>query len=106
MPEILWIAVEALVKALAVVGAVQLMAAVNVYLERKVSAFAQGRIGPNRVGPFGTLQPFADVLKLLMKEDLVPKNADKFFHSLAPVLSLSVAMVVWAVIHFQLYRYR
>ncbi|MDT3740992.1 MAG: NADH-quinone oxidoreductase subunit NuoH [Candidatus Kapabacteria bacterium] len=103
MPEILWIAVEALVKALAVVGAVQLMAAVNVYLERKVSAFAQGRIGPNRVGPFGTLQPFADVLKLLMKEDLVPKNADKFFHSLAPVLSLSVAMVVWAVIPFSSY---
>jgi NADH-quinone oxidoreductase subunit H len=103
MPEILWIVIEALVKALAVVGGVQLMAALNVYLERKVSAFAQGRIGPNRVGPFGTLQPFADVFKLFMKEDLVPKNADKFFHSLAPVISLGIAIAVWAVIPFSSY---
>ncbi|MFA5512231.1 MAG: NADH-quinone oxidoreductase subunit NuoH [Candidatus Kapaibacterium sp.] len=103
MPEILWIVIETTVKALAIVGGIQLMAALNVYLERKVSAFAQGRIGPNRVGPFGTLQPFADVFKLFMKEDIVPKNADKFFHSLAPVLSLSIAIAVWAVIPFSSY---
>ncbi|GAB1370119.1 NADH-quinone oxidoreductase subunit NuoH [Candidatus Kapaibacterium sp.] len=103
MPEIIWTIIEASIKALAVVGGIQLMAALNVYLERKISAFAQNRIGPNRVGPFGTLQPFADVFKLFLKEDIVPKNADKFFHSLAPVLSLSIAIAVWAVIPFSSY---
>jgi NADH-quinone oxidoreductase subunit H len=100
MPEILIVIIEALIKAAVIVGLVQLLAAANVYAERKVSAFIQGRIGPNRVGPFGLLQPFADVIKLFFKEDLEPKASDKFFHSLAPVISLGVAVAVWAVIPF------
>ncbi len=103
MNDFTWIIVEALAKGLAIVLAIQLMAALNVYLERKVSAFIQGRIGPNRVGPWGTLQPFADVAKLFLKEDIVPKDADKFFHSLAPVISLGIALAIWGVIPFSSY---
>jgi len=103
MSTTLIIVIEALIKALFIVLVLQLMAAVNVYLERKISAFIQGRIGPNRVGPWGTFQPFADVFKLFMKEDIVPKNADKFFHSLAPVISMGIAFAVWAVIPFSSY---
>jgi len=69
-----------------------------VYLERRISAFVQNRIGPNRVGPKGILQPVADVLKLLMKEDIVPRNANKTIHDLAPMISIGVALSTFAVI--------
>lgn len=69
-----------------------------VYFERKISAWAQNRIGPNRVGPAGIFQPFADVLKLLLKEDIVPTVANKPLHTLAPILALFVAMSTYAVI--------
>ncbi len=71
-----------------------------VYAERKISAFIQNRIGPNRVGPWGLLQSPADVLKLFIKEDIVPAKANKFIHTLAPVISISVALVTFAVIPF------
>lgn len=71
-----------------------------VYFERKISAWIQDRIGPNRVGPYGLLQSPADVLKLFFKEDIVPLAATKFVHSLAPVISLTVAMSTYAVIPF------
>ncbi|HTR82239.1 MAG TPA: NADH-quinone oxidoreductase subunit NuoH [Bacteroidota bacterium] len=71
-----------------------------VYAERRVSAFIQNRIGPNRVGPAGLLQPVADIIKLFLKEDIVPKAANKFVHSLAPLISLVVAMTTFAVIPF------
>ena len=71
-----------------------------VYLERKVSAFIQNRIGPNRVGPLGLLQSPADILKLFIKESIVPAKANKFIHTLAPVISISVAMVTFAVVPF------
>jgi len=71
-----------------------------VYFERKISAWIQDRIGPNRVGPYGLLQSPADVLKLFFKEDIVPSAATKFVHSLAPVISLTVAMSTYAVIPF------
>ena len=100
MSEVLWTILEALVKAVALVGGIQLMAAVNVYLERRIAGQIQNRVGPNRVGPFGLFQPFADVFKLFFKEDFVPKAADKFFHSLSPVIALGVAISVWAVIPF------
>lgn len=71
-----------------------------VYFERKISAWIQDRIGPNRVGPYGLLQSPADVLKLFFKEDIVPLAATKFVHSLAPVISLTIAMSTYAVIPF------
>ena len=69
-----------------------------VYGERKISAFIQDRVGPNRVGPMGLLQSFIDVGKLLFKEDIVPEKADKFLHSLAPIISVTVSLAVIAVI--------
>jgi NADH-quinone oxidoreductase subunit H len=71
-----------------------------VYFERRISAWAQNRLGPNRVGWEGVLQPFADVFKLLLKEDIVPEAANKTLHTLAPVVALFVAFTTYAVIPF------
>ncbi len=70
------------------------------YFERKVLARMQSRLGPNRTGPYGLLQPLADGLKLLTKEPNLPASADKFVFFLAPVLVLIPALMVWAVIPF------
>ena len=74
--------------------------AYTVYAERRVSALIQNRLGPNRVGPAGLLQPIVDVVKLLMKEDIVPENATKGIHSLAPGISILVSLSTIAVIPF------
>lgn len=79
---------------------VLLTVAYLVLAERKVSAFIQNRLGPNRVGWGGALQPFADVLKLLLKEDVVPAAANRFVHTLAPLISITVALCAFAVIPF------
>ncbi len=71
-----------------------------VWLERKVAARFQDRIGPNRVGPLGLLQPIADAIKLITKEDLVPRNADRLVHLAAPVMVIVSAFLVMAVIPF------
>lgn len=71
-----------------------------VLLERRLCAAIQNRIGPNRVGWQGLLQPIADVLKLVFKEDIVPSSANRFIHGLAPIISLGVAMTTFAVIPF------
>ncbi|NUN10827.1 MAG: NADH-quinone oxidoreductase subunit NuoH [Ignavibacteriaceae bacterium] len=96
--EILQIAVITLVKILIVVTLMLLTVSYLVYFERKISAWAQNRVGPNRVGPAGLLQPFADVFKLLLKEDIVPFAATKSIHTLAPMLALFVAFTTYAVI--------
>jgi len=69
-----------------------------VYFERKISAWAQNRLGPNRVGWQGILQPFADVLKLLLKEDIIPEKANRVVHAAAPMIALFVAFTTYAVI--------
>ncbi len=75
-------------------------AAVLVLMERKVAAFVQQRLGPYRVGPWGALQPLADIIKLVMKEELRPKTADKFLFYLAPILCAVAAFAAFAVVPF------
>jgi NADH-quinone oxidoreductase subunit H len=70
------------------------------FAERKVAGYIQRRPGPNRAGPFGLLQPIADGIKLMWKEDIVPKNADKFLYIVSPGLGLIFAMLMYAVIPF------
>ena len=72
--------------------------AYTTYLERKVVAHIQHRIGPNIVGPFGLLQPLADAVKLLFKEEIQPEKANKFFYTIAPMLSFVTACMAMAVI--------
>lgn len=69
-----------------------------VWVERKVVARFQDRIGPNRVGPFGLIQPFADIIKLMIKEDITPGGADKAVYNLAPILSMTSVLILWAVV--------
>jgi len=71
-----------------------------VWVERKVVARFQDRLGPNRLGPFGLIQPFADIIKLLIKEDITPVGADKILFNLAPILALATVVSIWAVIPF------
>jgi len=89
-----------LAKIIAVVIVITLCVAYLTLAERKVIGYMQLRIGPNRVGPKGLLQPFADVLKLLVKEVIVPTGANKFLFITAPVLSLMPALAAWAVVPF------
>ena len=92
--------IEPLIKIVVIILINLTTVAYLVLVERRVSAFIQNRIGPNRVGPAGLLQPVADIVKLFMKEDIVPTAANKFVHSLAPLISLTVAMTTFAVIPF------
>src|SRR5216117_333742 len=75
-------------------------AAVMVYVERKVAAMLQQRLGPYLVGPKGMLQPLADVVKLMFKEELRPKAADAFLFALAPIISATCAFAAFAVVPF------
>ena len=71
-----------------------------IWIERRGMARMQARLGPNRVGPFGLLQPVADAIKVLTKEDLVPANADKVVHWLAPIVAFAPALMIFAVVPF------
>jgi NADH-quinone oxidoreductase subunit H len=87
-----------LVDAVVIVAVFPLMAGYVVLLERKVMADMQARLGPMRVGPHGLLQPLADAVKLMIKEDIIPENADRMIFWLAPVLSVTAAMLAFAAI--------
>ncbi len=69
-----------------------------VWIERKVVARFQDRLGPNRLGPFGLIQPFADIIKLIIKEDTTPGGADKVVYNLAPILSMMSVLILWAIV--------
>ncbi len=88
------------VKIACVVGAALTLFAYGVMIERRVSAAIQDRIGPNRVGPFGLLQPMADGIKAFLKEDFTPAHVRKVYFFIAPALSLIPALLVLAVIPF------
>lgn len=85
---------------LVVFGALQGTCAFLVYVERKICAYMQDRIGPNRVGPYGLLQVLADGLKFLLKEDIIPRNVDKVLFILAPCIAITSAMLAFAVVPF------
>ncbi len=92
--------VEMVLAGVAVIGLFAVLGLVLVIMERKVSAWIQIRLGPNRVGPKGMLQSMADTVKLLVKEGLTPDGADKFLFNLAPLIAIVVAMLLMAPIAF------
>jgi NADH-quinone oxidoreductase subunit H len=83
-----------------IMGVLQGTCAYLILLERKMAAWAQDRLGPNRVGPFGLLQPIADGLKFLLKEDIVPSHVDRLFFLLAPCIAIGTATLAFAVVPF------
>jgi NADH-quinone oxidoreductase subunit H len=90
----------AAVKLVVVAGAMLTMVPVMVWVERRGAAFIQDRLGPNRVGPMGLLQPIADAVKLLFKEDVTPAAANRWLYFLAPGIAMTVALVTFIVIPF------
>lgn len=79
---------------------VLMIVAYTVLAERRILAFIQGRLGPNRVGPGGVLQPFADLLKFILKEEIVPDKATKFVYFLAPIIAITAALMTLIVYPF------
>src|SRR5215813_11258139 len=92
--------IPTLVTIVIVLGAILTLCMYLVLAERKVSAWMQDRIGPNRVGPFGLFQPVADGLKILLKEGVVPSHVDKGLFFIAPAISMFTTMLAFAVVPF------
>ena len=95
-----WPVVWTLAKIVAIAVPLILGVAYMTYAERKIIGWMQVRIGPNRVGPLGLLQPFADVFKLIFKEIIVPTGANRYLFFIAPMLALGPALAAWAVVPF------
>ncbi len=100
LPTELQYLVVTLIKIVAIVIPLFIIVAYYTYAERKVIGYMQIRVGPNRVGPKGLFQPFADMFKLMFKEIVVPTNANVYLFIIAPVLAFAPAMAAWAVIPF------
>ena len=98
LPAGLVIAILALLGVVVLCSLLLVLDIILVWVERKVVARFQDRLGPNRLGPFGIIQPFADIIKLLIKEDITPAGADKFIYNLPPIIALATVLLLWAVI--------
>ena len=100
LPFGLQVTIENLAKIIAILIPLLVCVAYVTYAERKIIGYIQVRIGPNRVGPRGWLQPIADSVKLIFKEIIIPTNANRFLFLSAPILSLTPALAAWAVVPF------
>lgn len=100
LPSELQYLIWTLIKIVAIVGPMMLVVAYYTYFERKIIGYMHVRIGPNRVGPKGWLQPIADAVKLMFKEIVIPTNANKLLFLVAPMLTLGPALAAWAVFPF------
>jgi NADH-quinone oxidoreductase subunit H len=89
-----------LIKIIVIILALLLTVAYLTFLERKVIGYIQSRIGPNRIGPLGLLQPIADIIKLLNKEIIIPSASNRYLFVFAPVISLGTSLAAWSVIPF------
>ncbi|HEU4400407.1 MAG TPA: NADH-quinone oxidoreductase subunit NuoH [Actinomycetota bacterium] len=100
MSGTLWDVVIMLVKVVAVFAFLMVSVLLTIWLERRIVAFMQTRVGPNRVGPFGVLQTLADGIKLFFKEDVRPSNADRILYGLAPIIMMVPAFLSISVLPF------
>jgi len=91
LPHVTWVGV--LIKAVLILAIISALAGFGTYIERKVLAFMQRRLGPTHVGPFGLLQIAADGIKLFTKEDIIPQNANKFIFMIAPIITAATAFI-------------
>src|SRR6516165_1831052 len=94
------ILLQAIITIAVMMGVLQGLCAYLIYVERKIAAYMQDRIGPNRVGPFGLFQPIADGLKFLFKEEVIPSHVDKLLFLLAPAIAVGTATLAFAVVPF------
>jgi len=98
MPDLLAQILIGFLGVFVLIGLLMVVDILLVWVERKVVARFQDRIGPNRLGPFGLIQPFADIIKLMIKEDTTPAGADKVVYNIAPMLSMMSVLILWAVV--------
>lgn len=103
-PEGLRIFIWTMIKIVVIVLPLMIAVAYLTFAERKIIGYMQIRIGPNRVGPKGWLQPFADLFKMMTKEFIVPTNSSKFLFIIAPIITLAPALAAWAVIPFDAHK--